>query len=175
MNIYTKILFNGLKLVLLAGLLVSAACVGLSLQKGYKLMTVESGSMSPSLRIGDLVIVQPLVGWPRVGDLVSFTSSKIQGEIVTHRVFAVDKNRDIIVTKGDNLNAVDPPIRRRQIVGKVSWHSFFAGLIIEKLRSPKGLIVGIYLPGLVAISLEIKHLIKKLAKYRHYSLAVSGR
>jgi signal peptidase len=126
--------------------------------KGFKLLTVASGSMEPRLLTGDLVLVAPLAEWPVAGQIVSYNSSINNGEIVTHRVLSVDTKHDYVVTRGDNTDSSDPPIRRQQIIGQVSFKSKKLGAAISFLRRPVGLVAAIYVPALLVIAAELKHL-----------------
>ncbi len=160
---------------MIVSLIASASLLAIAELKGVKFMTIKSGSMGPKLHKSDLVVVTPLVDWPRVGEIVSFSSRVTSGELVTHRVERVDTVHGYIVTKGDNLELTDPPLRRQQIIGKVVWHSSIAGQVEEKLRQPMGLVIAIYLPGIVIIVLELKRLLRRRSGHQHYSLLASRR
>jgi signal peptidase I len=82
-------------------------------------VVVTSGSMSPAIRAGDLVFISPpedgIVGQNSV---VTFRDSA--GELVTHRVFAVEDGQ--VVTKGDANRVPDSapvPIDRIEGVGRM--------------------------------------------------------
>lgn len=82
---------------------------------GYYFYRVLSGSMEPSIEIGDYVLVKEdddLV----VGDVITY---KVDNNFITHRI--VDITSDTIVTKGDNNNTSDDPILYNQVVGKVIY------------------------------------------------------
>jgi len=75
---------------------------------------VITGSMSPTIEIGDMVVVEIDKSQINVGDIIVF---KEQNSIITHRVTEIkDKN---IITKGDANNAKDKPIKEEYIIGKV--------------------------------------------------------
>ncbi len=95
----------------------------LVLWKGYWPMIVLSGSMEPSIRIGDIVVVKKIQQEPRVGDVVAY---KYSGMIILHRVINVTRNQ--LVTKGDANNAPDNPITTRQVLGKLYLRIPYAGL-----------------------------------------------
>ncbi len=69
-------------------------------------------SMIPNLREGDVISVAPLDRC-RVGDVVLFSRG---GDLVMHRVVA--KFADRIITKGDAVARMDPPIRLQDILGR---------------------------------------------------------
>lgn len=71
---------------------------------GYRALTIRSGSMTPTVRVGDVVVdtsVSPLTVRP--GQIVTFRDPAIGQQLVTHRVVSlrrVGKEVDF-VTKGD--------------------------------------------------------------------------
>ena len=87
--------------------------VGLSmLTTGWKPVVVVSGSMEPTLGVGDVLLIDDhpdeLVGQRAV---VTFPSPTDEGSLITHRVFAVEQGE--YITKGDanptpDTTPVDP-------------------------------------------------------------------
>jgi signal peptidase I len=57
---------------LLALTLLALACLGLALHRDVKQYKVTSGSMEPTLRVGDRVAVDPAARTPKIGDIVVF-------------------------------------------------------------------------------------------------------
>jgi signal peptidase len=82
--------------------------------------TILSGSMRPSLDVGDMVIVRDVsAGSIRAGDIVQYWSGE---EMVIHRVVEVyeGSNGKLFVTKGDANSSPDPtPVQAAQVRGKV--------------------------------------------------------
>lgn len=80
---------------------------------GYSLYRVNSGSMEPTLEIGDEIIIQKTDDY-QVGDIVSYL---VDGKnTVTHRIISIED--DIIVAKGDANDVPDDPVHRENIIGK---------------------------------------------------------
>ena len=82
------------------------------------LMWVKTGSMEPTIPAQSYILVKKADGNDvKVGDIVTFESDKLGGELNTHRVNRIlDDGR--IETLGDNNGgAVDKPITRDKIVG----------------------------------------------------------
>jgi signal peptidase I len=79
--------------------------------------TVLSGSMEPTFKRGDLVLMQSLYGEPRIGDIIMFVP--LSGmEPVTHRIISIDQN-GYIRTKGDaNQREDDWRFSKGNIIGK---------------------------------------------------------
>lgn len=70
------------------------------------------GSMNPSLRNGDIVTIVPGKD-VRIGDVV-LTHTNVG--LILHRV--VRKCAGQIITKGDSLTFLDPPVNPRDILGR---------------------------------------------------------
>lgn len=72
-----------------------------------------SGSMSPAIGKGDVVLMQTLDKTPGVGDIVMFER---QGALLMHRVYKVEGNA--VITKGDANIAPDAPIGREKVLAE---------------------------------------------------------
>lgn len=82
---------------------------------------IATGSMQPSLMVGDLAVVDTTRKVPEEGDVISYES---QGVSVVHRVIEVreEDGETVWITKGDNNADADPdPVYADQIEGIVSW------------------------------------------------------
>ena len=84
---------------------------------GYATLTIETGSMSGTLEIGDMILIKD-TGDYKIGDIVTFIE---EGDKIptTHRI--VNYNEDgSFVTKGDANNALDTgDVSRDMILGEV--------------------------------------------------------
>jgi len=88
---------------------------------GFQPNVIASGSMRPTLDVGDIVVtVQTRPENIRVGDIIQYWRQGEPAPII-HRVIQVDRAGGItyIVTKGDANDAPDEPITVTQTVGKV--------------------------------------------------------
>lgn len=95
----------------LLGAVVATLLVFLaSMPLGFRSLTVMSGSMEPTLGVGDVVIERQVAPLDvRVGDIVTFRDPNEQSTLITHRVRSVkvhDGTVDV-VTKGDANNTVE--------------------------------------------------------------------
>ena len=110
--------------------------------------TVMSGSMSPALRPGDLVIVkgeEPI----DIGDIVTVESGEFT---YTHRV--VEKlEGDMFRLKGDANEEPDPnPVEPSQIVGKAVFI-----IPLGFLYSPFGYILSFFVPCVLLVGKQMHH------------------
>ena len=86
---------------------------------GIKTFVIVSGSMEPTLDIGDIILVKDIdENDIRKNDIIAFREGEI---IVTHRVIDIIEKEDgkEFITKGDNNNVKDSyPVKYRDIEGK---------------------------------------------------------
>ena len=102
---------------------------------GYGASVVLSGSMEPALRVDDLIFVHREPDYD-VGDVVVY---RRMGVSVVHRI--VSESDLSVITKGDANNAADDPISPSDIKGEVVGRVAGAGVWVDFLRSPVGVIV----------------------------------
>ena len=80
----------------------------------FKILVVKSGSMYPSINIGDIVIIKKQDNY-KIGDIISY---KEENYLITHRIVGM-KNNDFI-TKGDFNNSIDEiEVNKKNVKGKV--------------------------------------------------------
>lgn len=130
---------------------------------GYTFFEVISGSMSPAIEKGDLILVDLDTDY-EVGDIISFKSGNA---LVTHRI--VEINGDTFVTKGDANNTVDAAINKDKIAGKVVKIFNGFGTWIKVVTTPKvmiSIIMSIILVGLCFTYLKPDENEKKIVKER---------
>ncbi len=112
---------------------------------GYSTLEVVSGSMEPTIHIGDLIFIDTKSKDFNVNDIVTFYDQ--QGNFVTHRIVSINNGR--VVTKGDNNNSIDESFSVDKIVGKCIFVVNNGGKIISAFRSP--LAIGmIFVTGVLA-------------------------
>ena len=81
---------------------------------GYTFLEVASGSMEPTLKVHDVVIVKIDNSKIEKGDIVAYQTGD---DIITHRVLFIDQDK--VTLKGDANNTIDEPISKQNIIGKV--------------------------------------------------------
>ncbi|MEO5885941.1 MAG: signal peptidase I [Candidatus Limnocylindrales bacterium] len=121
-----------------ASLVVVIGLVACAWANGVRFYGVESGSMSPAMHQGDLLIDMPTSATStyRVGDIVTFRPTP--GYIVTHRIVAI--GADGISTKGDANTAADlGQIPAANIVGRVVAVVPLVGAVAAFFRQPVGI------------------------------------
>lgn len=122
-----------------------------------KAFVVYSGSMSPALPAGSLIVVKPEENYS-VGNVVSFKRGG--GQVVTHRVTKVlqDETSGAVVyeTKGDANNASDRElISKGQILGEGFFALPYLGYPLSFMRTKTGYMVFVIIPAILIILGEI--------------------
>ena len=80
---------------------------------GYTFFEVATGSMKPTMEIGDVVIVK-LTNQIEQNDIIVYVDGK---DIITHRLIEINDNE--LIAKGDANNSEDKPIQRHMVLGEV--------------------------------------------------------
>lgn len=122
----------------------------------WKLFLVQSGSMRPTMNVGDVILVYEN-GIFDLGDVVTYYDGA--NRVVTHRI--VEKDGDKLTTKGDaNKDSDRQKIGNYQIIGVVKMVIPKIGYLASYIKTLPGLILGIILPAVILIIGELS-LIKK--------------
>ena len=120
----------------------------------YRVYTVLSGSMTPTIPVGAQVVVLKVdASEIRVGDIITFDRPSNPGVLITHRVIAVEpdgQGGSQWVTKGDANSIPDSWRIPAQGSGyRYLFHVPFAGYLFAMLQSPLGRICFILSPALL--------------------------
>lgn len=99
---------------------------------GYSLFEVLTGSMSPTINIGDDVLIKVTKNIQN-NDIVVF-DNKQNDNFIIHRVVQINENN--VITKGDSNNVIDKAISKENIIGKVLIIFPKLGKIQEFFRRP---------------------------------------
>lgn len=135
---------------------------------GWRFDAVLTGSMSPTFKVGGMVVILPVDPLTvEVGDVVTY---KVQRDLlVTHRVVEVigDGSSLGFKTKGDGVEKEDGYIVPSQnVVGKVWFYVPLFGLFAEFVKSPIGLALCLILPGALLIWGEYRRVIAIAARQK---------
>jgi signal peptidase I len=121
-------------LALLSGRVTGSERPGLPTWFGRSVLAVTSGSMSPTLGVGDAVVADVTIEPDEIttGDVVVYTSPVLPDMLITHRVvdtgIAADGRR-VFTTSGDATSATDTAtVTEEQLIGRMSTRLPFAGL-----------------------------------------------
>lgn len=117
---------------------------------GYALLEVVSGSMEPTINIGDLIVINIKEKKYKKNDIITFCDK--EGNFVTHRIISIsDKN---ITTKGDNNEVEDGVISTKNIVGKYVFKISRGGILLSSLRNPLVMIIIFVIGGTICFMMS---------------------
>ncbi|WP_110931490.1 signal peptidase I SipW [Paenibacillus bouchesdurhonensis] len=126
---------------------------------GYKLKTVLSGSMEPTIHTGSIIAVSPVeIGTGnrfKAGDIITFRAD--EQRLITHRIIDVRSNKsgDTVLyrTQGDNNDAPDSAlVPSANIVGAYTGFTIpYAGYFLSFAGTKTGNIVLLIVPGLLLL------------------------
>ncbi|MDR2903938.1 MAG: signal peptidase I [Clostridiales bacterium] len=135
--------------VLIIGILLITAYMAVFNRDGngasvgpYRLLTVLTGSMEPTIPVGSLIVTREIGEETiEVDDIITYRPVDDSAVLVTHRVVAVRPEDGLFTTKGDANNQPDRnPVERDAIVGKTVFTIPMLGIMLNFLRTPPGMI-----------------------------------
>jgi len=130
---------------------------------GYQMYIVLSGSMSPEFDTGSLAFVRETdTDQLVVGDIITYRTRADSDSLTTHRIVEIRRNGDTrFVTRGDANNVNDPtPIPAENVVGRVTGSVPYVGYLLDFVQTRMGLILLIFVPGLLIILYELGKIMK---------------
>jgi signal peptidase len=178
-NSYVKTAILGI--ILLGGVFAFWFGLRLGLRTDFPLLAVASGSMRPTLNIGDLIIVQGFSNFNDInavpapeGTIVVFHKPSDPDDLIVHRAISkVDNNGTwYFQTKGDNNPTPDywngdgtnsGRVSQDLLVGGVVGVAPWVGNVPLFIRTPSGLLLIIFL-FLVILFIEYVPVLSKKAK-----------
>jgi signal peptidase len=136
---------------------------GVPMAAGHHLYIVSSGSMSPTIDTGSIVIVQPQTASEiTAGDIITYRLPGGDNHLITHLVVDVNNTNGLhFITKGDANETADlEPVPANNIVGKTVFSLPYAGYVINFAQTTTGYITIFIVPALLIIAFETRNLIR---------------
>lgn len=136
---------------------------------GFRLFVVQSGSMKPTIKAKDLVIIKPQFEY-QTGDIITFLNPNLNEEkytTTTHRLeMIINQNGKVFyMTKGDANRLSDGEfVSRDKVVGKVVKIIPLLGWLINIVKSTFGITFFIFLPAVFIIRNEVINIIRLTKK-----------
>ncbi len=144
---------------------------------GNKALIVRSGSMEPTVKAGDLIVVNlakginsPLpkdIGKYKEGDIIAFKGDKNANVVTTHRVVSkrVTNSKILYQTQGDANNSPDTQLVSEDlIIGKSVLTIPKAGELFAFAKTKQGFALLVLIPALLVIGIESINLVKEIIK-----------
>lgn len=142
---------------------------------GYHSFVLQSGSMSPTMPVGNLVITRSIHEYQK-NDVITFYTNDQSGNRLktptTHRIVDVRAGENLgYQTKGDGNKDPDPYITpASSVIGKVIISVPYFGWLVNFARTQNGFIILIVIPATIIIYselLNIKTEIVKILRRKH--------
>lgn len=151
-----------INVILVFAIIVAALCTYVSFVSssgngvpnilGVEVFSVQTESMYPTLKSGDLIIDKAVKDTSEleVGDIITYWTV-IEGQRVlnTHRIIEIYDGGGYLIfeTKGDNNNASDAlTVHESEVVGVYSTHISGIGKVLDFLQTSKGFLICIVIP-----------------------------
>ena len=158
----------GLAVLLCIGIVALIAV--LPIRNNIKFLSVMSGSMSPKIHVGSLIVIRPASQYS-VDDIITFRTPMADkaNDYTTHRIVEIrdDNNAKYIVTKGDANDGPDgSKIAEEDIIGKHLLTLPLLGYLFAFIKTLTGLIVIVLIPSLLIIIAEIRKIVLEIRRFR---------
>jgi signal peptidase len=115
---------------------------------GHPVMTIISGSMTPTIAVGDIVVDAPVTAAQashfHVGQIISFRAAPGSPEIITHRIVAVRVTGGAVsyITKGDANNSADStPRPASDVIGLYRFPIPRGGYVLVAMHTPRVIVM----------------------------------
>ena len=167
MKILTTIYWMILGVLLLLVLFLLIPMVPLN--NNYKILSVQSDSMSPTIGMGSAIVVKPVRNY-RINDVITFGANNKVSLPKTHRIvdIRVTNGQQFFITKGDANQVPDLSGTAEQaVIGRVLLTIPFLGYFVAGIKRPIGFLVVFVIPCLVIIINEITKIKRELVKVPH--------
>jgi signal peptidase len=132
--------------------------ITLPMAVGMRSFTVRSGSMSPTIETGDMVVARRIdPESARPGDIVTFNNPQ-GGALTTHRVRSVMRTGDKyrFITRGDaNNTSEDWSVDADGQIGQIAYRVPKLGYVLSPTSSGKGRMLLIGIPALMLCALGL--------------------
>lgn len=155
-------------LLCISSLLITKVSGGEPQFLGYRLFVIATGSMSPTLEVGDLILAENYeIGDELVkGDIITYEGSgDTEGYLVTHRLISVsdDEKGRILVLRGDYNDKEDTPVEENRVVAKYICKLRILGFIFKMMNSKFGmpLVILMILGFIIIETLDFQKNMKK--------------
>ena len=166
------IMYAIIVILILVGIILAAYFIDFKIRDSriqaplYSAYVIVSGSMEPTIKIKDAVVVRRCeIDDIKKGDVITYRSLEetYYGILITHRVVGIEEvnGEKVFITKGDNNETIDrSPIKFSQVQGKVAMRIPKIGYLKYFLTNYEGWIIAIVLPSIGIIAYDILKLFK---------------
>jgi len=136
---------------------------------GNKALIVRSGSMQPTIGVGDLITAKPQKEY-KVGDIIAFKDPLKSSVLVTHRIIGqeIENGKIYFKTKGDgNENADFNLVSKENVIGRADISIKGIGKLLAYTKTNIGFGAVVILPALLVIFFEIINIFREIKKQKN--------
>jgi signal peptidase len=145
---------------------------------GVRPFTVQTDSMYPILKPGDLIIDVAVKDYRelRVGDIITYWTI-IEGQRVlnTHKIAGIYDGGDYLIfeTMGEKVNQTDVlTVHESEIVGIYKFRVPGVGKVLDYLQTPTGFMIVIVLPVLLFFVFHLVQFFRVLFEYQNVKMLI---
>ena len=145
---------------------------------GVRPFTVQTDSMYPILKPGDLIIDVAVKDYRelRVGDIITYWTI-IEGHRVlnTHKIAGIYDGGDYLIfeTMGEKVNQTDVlTVHESEIVGVYKFRVPGVGKVLDYLQTPTGFMIVIVLPVLLFFVFHLVQFFRVLFEYQNVKMLI---
>lgn len=117
---------------------------------GYSIFEVATGSMSPTLKVGDWILIKKSSSY-QVGDIITYQETDYY---ITHRIIEINDTN--VITQGDANLVADNPISKDNIKGKYIMTLVGLPIVVSILSNPLTMISIILIFGSLLLYKHVK-------------------
>jgi signal peptidase len=138
------------------------------IKTNFMLFAVETGSMSPKIPQGSIVLIQKRDSYQN-GDVITFRDEGNPKSSVTHRVVDVSEDKDLgkisYRVRGDANEDPDPElVQSTRVLGRTVFSLPFVGYAVVFAKTQMGFILLIVVPATLIISSELGNIKNEITK-----------
>ena len=127
---------------------------------GYATYFVVSGSMDPTIKVGEIILVEKVQNPEdlKKDDIITYVGREgtFAGKVVTHRIVSEGVQDGKITTCGDaNHGVADPPIVFEQVIGRYVKTSMFLTTVYKAFTSKWGFLFIVFIPLMILLVVQI--------------------
>lgn len=135
----------------------------------YRLFNITSGSMSPTIPTGSVVVVTAENNYKKE-DVISFVYDRDVNNVITHRIKEISKDDELnltaYVTKGDANEDTDTrAVIKDNVIGKVIFTIPYIGYPVQLAKTQLGFIFLIVIPATIIIYSELNSIKNEFVKW----------
>ncbi|MBQ3490186.1 MAG: signal peptidase I [Clostridia bacterium] len=183
-----KIINIVVNVLLVIAILLAAVCTYVSFVStsgngvpsilGVRPFTVQTDSMYPTLKPGDLIIDVAVKDYRelRVGDIITYWTI-IEGNRVlnTHKIAGIYDGGDYLIfeTMGEKSEQADPlTVHESEVVGVYKFRVPGVGKVLDYLQTPTGFMIVIVLPVLLFFIFHLVQFFRVLFEYQNVKMLI---